>query len=184
MGFELRCVEPEQVEAAIAEAGETLALVQLTHVHYKTGRVYDMAGITAQAQAFGALTIWDLAHSAGALPVELNDCNADFAVGCGYKYLNGGPGAPAFVFVAKRHISAVRQPLPGWHGHARPFEFTQDYEPHPGIERMLTGTAPQLSLIALEEALKVYQPIDMMVLREKKSGVGRSIYCAGRSGNS
>ncbi len=172
MGFELRCVEPEQVEAAIAEAGETLALVQLTHVHYKTGRVYDMARITAQAQALGALTIWDLAHSAGALPVELNDCNADFAVGCGYKYLNGGPGAPAFVFVAKRHICAVRQPLPGWHGHARPFEFTQDYEPHPGIERMLTGTAPQLSLIALEEALKVYQSIDMMALREKNQALG------------
>ena len=172
MGFELRCVQPEDVDAAIAEAGEALALVQLTHVHYKTGRIYDMVGITAQAQALGGLAVWDLAHSAGALPVDLNGCNADFAVGCGYKYLNGGPGAPAFVFVAKRHISNVRQPLPGWHGHAQPFEFTQDYTPHPGIDRMLTGTAPQLSLISLEEALKVFDTIDMQTLRAKNQALG------------
>ena len=172
MGYELRCVEPREVDAAIAEAGEALALVQLTHVHYKSGRVYDMAGITAQAQALGGMVIWDLAHSAGALPVDLNGCNADFAVGCGYKYLNGGPGAPAYVFVARRHIGDVRQPLPGWHGHAQPFEFAQDYAPHPGIERMLTGTAPQLSLIALEAALKVFENVDMGALRAKNQALG------------
>ena len=103
MGCELRCVMPEEVEAAISAAGDNLAIVQLTHVHYKTGRIYDMQGITKKVQDLGGLVIWDLAHSAGCLPVQLNDCNADFAVGCGYKYLNGGPGAPAFVFVAPRH---------------------------------------------------------------------------------
>lgn len=172
MGCELRCVAPEDVEEAIAAAGDELAAVQLTHVHYKTGEIYDMAGITAQAQRLGGLAIWDLAHSAGALPVDLNGCNADFAVGCGYKYLNGGPGAPAFLFVAARHIAAMDQPLPGWHGHARPFGFEQDYAPAPGIERMLTGTAPQLSLIALEQALEVFADVDMGLLRRKNQTLG------------
>ncbi|WP_069300643.1 kynureninase [Neptunicoccus sediminis] len=172
MGCELRCVAPEEVEQAIAEAGESLAAVQLTHVHYKTGRIYDMKGITAQAQALGGLVIWDLAHSAGTLPVDLNGCNADFAVGCGYKYLNGGPGAPAFLFVATRHLSDMHQPLTGWHGHAKPFEFTQGYEPHAKIDRMLTGTASQLGLIALEEALGVFADVDMTALRKKNQQLG------------
>ncbi len=172
MGFELRCVAPEDVEQAIDAAGEALALVQLTHVHYKSGRVYDMAGITQRAQALGGLVIWDLAHSAGALPVELNACNADFAVGCGYKYLNGGPGAPAFVFVAQRHLAAMHQPLPGWHGHADPFGFTQDFKPHAGIDQMLTGTASQLATLALETALEVFKDVDMSVLRQKNMALG------------
>lgn len=172
MGCELRCVMPEEVEQAIEDAGENLAAVQLTHVHYKTGRVYDMAGITKRVQELGGLAIWDLAHSAGALPVDLNACNADFAIGCGYKYLNGGPGAPAFVFVAKRHIEAMNQPLPGWHGHAEPFAFTQTYKPHPGIDRMLTGTASQLATLALETALKVFEDVDMNVLRQKNMALG------------
>lgn len=169
---ELRCVEPDEIEAAIAEAGSDLALVQLTHVNYKTGRVYDMETITRQAQDLGGMAIWDLAHSAGALPVDLNGCNVDFAVGCGYKYLNGGPGAPAFVFVPERHIGSVRQPLPGWHGHARPFDFDHEYEPAPGIERMLTGTAPQLGLIALESALAVFDGVDMQAVRRKNQALG------------
>ena len=172
MGCELRCVMPEEVESAIDAAGDTLALVQLTHVHYKSGRIYDMAGITKQAQDLGALVIWDLAHSAGCLPVQLNACNADFAVGCGYKYLNGGPGAPAFVFVARRHFEAMNQPLRGWHGHAKPFAFTQEYEPHPTIDQMLTGTASQLATLALETAMEVFADVDMNVLRQKNMALG------------
>jgi len=172
MGCELRCVMPEDVEAAINAAGDNLALVQLTHVHYKTGSIYDMQDITKQTQDLGGLVIWDLAHSAGCLPVQLNDCNADFAVGCGYKYLNGGPGAPAFVFVARRHFEAMDQPLRGWHGHAEPFAFTQEYKPHPTIDQMLTGTASQLATLALETALKVFEDVDMNVLRQKNMALG------------
>lgn len=172
MGCELRCVLPEEVEQAITDAGDALALVQLTHIHYKSGRVYDMAGITKQAQDLGGLVIWDLAHSAGTYPVQLNGCNADFAVGCGYKYLNGGPGAPAFIFMARRHFDAMQQPLVGWHGHAQPFAFTQDYQPHPTIDRMLTGTASQLATLALEAALKVFEDVDMDVLRQKNQALG------------
>ncbi|MTH97521.1 kynureninase [Roseibium sp. RKSG952] len=172
MGCELRCVAPEDMEAVLAEVGEDLALLQLTHVHYKTGAIYDMAGLTRKAQALGGLVIWDLAHSAGALPVDLNGVNADFAVGCTYKYLNGGPGAPAFVFVAGRHLAGLEQPIAGWHGHAQPFVFTQDYAPHNGIEKMLAGTSPQLSLIALEEALTVFKGADMHQIRDKNRLLG------------
>ena len=171
-GAELRCVEPDEVEAAIEATGNDLALVQLTQVNYRTGRVYDMARVTRLAHQHGGLAVWDLSHSTGTLPVELNACRADFAVGCGYKYLNGGPGAPAFVFVAERHLAGLQQPLQGWHGHAQPFAFTQDYEPHAGIDRMLVGTAPQLSLIALEEALSVFEDVDMQALRAKGSALG------------
>ena len=172
LGAELRCVPPEEVDAAIGALGEQLAVVALTEVNYKTGRLHDMRGITAAAHAAGALAVWDLAHSAGTLPVQLNACDVDFAVGCGYKYLNGGPGAPAFVFVAARHQDGVRQPLTGWHGHAQPFAFRHDYEAHAGIDRMLVGTAPQLSLIALEEALTAFQGVDMRALRRKGSELG------------
>ncbi|WP_299030880.1 kynureninase [uncultured Sulfitobacter sp.] len=172
MGCELRCVIPEEVEQAIDEAGDNLALVQLTHIHYKSGRVYDMAGITKRTQDLGGLVIWDLAHSAGTYPVQLNGCNADFAVGCGYKYLNGGPGAPAFVFVARRHFETMNQPLVGWHGHAEPFAFTQEYKPHPTIDQMLTGTASQLATLALEAALEVFKDVDMNVLRQKNMALG------------
>ena len=172
LGAELRCVAPDEVEAAIAEIGARLAVVTLTEVNYKTGRLYDMAAITAAAHAAGALAVWDLCHSAGTLPVQLNACGADFAVGCGYKYLNGGPGAPAFVHVARRHQDALQQPLTGWHGHAQPFAFTPDWEAHAGIDRMLVGTAPQLGLIALEEALTVFQGVDLQQLRRKGSELG------------
>jgi kynureninase len=172
MGAQLRCVEAEAVEEAIAEAGDDLAVVTLTHVNYKTGRLHDMARITAAAQRAGGLACWDLAHSAGTLPVQLDACGADFAVGCGYKYLNGGPGAPAFVYVARRHLAALDQPIAGWHGHARPFDFTHDYEPHAGIDRMLAGTAPQLAMIALEEALAVFDGVDLQQLRRKGSDLG------------
>ena len=164
MKAELITVGPDAVLDAI---DERTAVVSLTHVNYKTGRVHDMAAITRKAHDAGALVIWDLCHTAGALPCDLNGCQADFAVGCGYKYLNGGPGAPAFVFVARRHQAALRQPLSGWHGHARPFDFDQAYVPAGGVDRMLVGTAPQLSLIALEEALKAFDGVDMAQLRIK-----------------
>lgn len=168
-GCELRCVDPDDVLAAI---DETVAIVSLTHVNYKTGKRYDMEAVTRRAHAVGALIVWDLCHTAGAMPVHLNACEADFAVGCGYKYLNGGPGAPAFVFVASRHLAAIRQPLTGWHGHAKPFEFTHDYAPHPAIDRMLTGTAPQLGVIALESALEAFDGVDLDTLREKSVALG------------
>ncbi len=172
MGAELRCVQPHEVMDAIAAAGDQLAVVTLTEVNYKTGLLYDMAAITAAAQAVGGLVAWDLAHSAGTLPVQLNACNADFAVGCGYKYLNGGPGAPAFVFAAQRHLASMHSPIAGWHGHAKPFEFAQGYEPHAGIDRMLVGTASQLGLIALEEALTVFEGVDLQQLRAKGMALG------------
>lgn len=136
---------------AMADAiDEDVALLMLTHVHYKTGAIFDMAALTAAAHAKGALVLWDLSHSGGALPVDLNSCNADFAVGCGYKYLNGGPGAPAYLFVAEHLQQAVEQPLTGWMGHAAPFAFSDDYTAAPGIGRMLCGTPPILGLSALE----------------------------------
>ena len=168
-GCELRCVDPDDVLAAI---DESVAIVSLTQVNYKTGKLYDMEAVTRRAHEAGALIVWDLCHSAGAMPVHLNGCEVDFAVGCGYKYLNGGPGAPAYVFVAARHLDAVRQPLTGWHGHAKPFDFTHDYAPHPSIDRMLTGTAPQLGVIALESALDAFDGVDLDALRAKSTALG------------
>jgi len=147
-GFELVLADsPESLPALL---DERCAVLMLTHVNYSNGRIHDMAALTQAAHAAGALTIWDLAHSAGALPLDLSGSGADFAIGCGYKYLNGGPGAPAFVWVAPRHAEAFWQPLAGWMGHAAPFEFTPGYRPAPGIRRYLCGTPPVLGLAALE----------------------------------
>jgi kynureninase len=165
---EFIAVEADQLLASITE---DVAIVSLTHVNYKSGKVYDIAAITKRAHDVGALIVWDLAHTAGAMPCELNGCKADFAVGCGYKYLNGGPGAPAFVFVAERHHAQMNQPLTGWHGHLKPFDFVHDYVPGHGMDKMLVGTAPQLGLIALEAALTAFDGVDMQVLREKSQGL-------------
>jgi kynureninase len=134
----------------IREVGEDTAVVLLTHTNYKTGFIYDMPAITAAAHENGALVLWDLSHSAGMMPLELGKLKADFAVGCGYKYLNGGPGAPAFVWVHPRHAERFRQPLSGWMGHATPFAFTPGYVPAAGIARYLCGTPPVIQMAALE----------------------------------
>jgi kynureninase len=147
--------------------GSDVALLLLTHVHYKTGAMFDMAALARAAHEAGALVLWDLSHSVGALPVELAQANADFAVGCGYKYLNGGPGAPAFAFAAKRHHAALDQPLSGWMGHARPFAFVDGYEPAPGVARLLCGTPPILSMAALEEGVDLVARMGVDRLRRK-----------------
>jgi kynureninase len=166
---ELKLVPGEEIIGAI---DESVAVVSLTHVNYKSGRIHDMAAVTAKAHAGGALMLWDLAHSAGALPVDLNAANADLAVGCGYKYLNGGPGAPAFLFVAERHQAAIRPPLAGWMGHAHPFTFDVGYEPAAGIARNLCGTPPVLSMSALDAALDVMLEADMSAIRAKSLALG------------
>lgn len=151
---------------------DDVAVVLLTHVHYKSGAMLDMASITAAAQAKGALVLWDLSHSVGAVPVELNGCNADLAVGCGYKYLNGGPGAPAFLYVAERHQAALRSPLSGWFGHAAPFDFGDDYAPADDIGRFQCGTPPILGIAALEEGIAQFDGVDRAALFAKGRALG------------
>ncbi|MET3661568.1 kynureninase [Aquamicrobium ahrensii] len=146
---------------------QTVAVVLLNHVNYKTGELRDMAALTKRIHAAGALAIWDLCHSAGALPVELDVANADFAVGCTYKYLNGGPGAPAFIYAARRHHENIVQPLSGWWGHARPFAMEHAYAGAPGIRRFQCGTQPILSMRALKGALDIWNAVDMQILRQK-----------------
>ena len=146
-GFELVLADESELPALM---DDSIALLMLTHVNYRTGAMHDMHAMTRAAHAAGALAVWDLAHSAGAVPVDLHAADADYAVGCGYKYLNGGPGAPAFVWVHPRHADRFLQPLSGWWGHAEPFAFTPDYRPAPGIARYLCGTQPVLSMVALE----------------------------------
>ena len=163
-GHELRLVAPDAIAGAITEE---VAVVMLTHVNYRTGRMYDMAVLTAAAQAKGALTIWDLAHSAGAVPVDLAAANADFALGCGYKFLNGGPGAPAFLYAAKRHHAAMQPVLTGWFGHAAPFAFEPSWRPADGIVKLAVGTPPILSLAALEAGVDVMLEASMSELRRK-----------------
>ena len=163
----VRVVEAGDLPAAI---DEEVICVSLTHVHYKSARRWPMARVTDQAHAKGALALWDLSHSAGALAVDLNGAGADLAVGCGYKYLNGGPGAPAFAFVAERHQAQIRSPLTGWMGHADPFAFVDDFAPAAGIRRQLCGTPPILSLAALEVGVDLMLRADMAAL-ERKGGV-------------
>ena len=194
-GFELKLVEADELANYLAydlandpadhlakPPDERLAVLMLTHVNYRTGGMHDMSAITRAAHAAGALMVWDLAHSAGAVPVSLkgdgsDQEGADFAVGCGYKYLNGGPGAPAFVWAHPRHtarmdLEQMRQPLSGWLGHAAPFEFTQDYRPAAGIQRFVCGTPPVLSMAALECGVDVFadaEPLGGMEALRRKS---------------
>ncbi|MFG1825362.1 kynureninase [Microbispora bryophytorum] len=145
--------------------GEDVALVLLSHVDYRTGEARDMAAVTELVQAAGALMVWDLCHSAGALPVRVGE--ADFAVGCTYKYLNGGPGAPAYLYVAPRHQDAVHNVLSGWHGHAAPFDFEPHYRPAPGVRRFATGSPPILSYAALNASLDIWERVDLDEVRAK-----------------
>jgi kynureninase len=163
-GAELRLAPPGGLEAALSD---DVAVVMLTHVCYRTGLRRDMAQITAAAHAAGALVIWDLSHSAGAMQVDLGAANADLAVGCGYKYLNGGPGAPAYLYVAERLQGELTQPLSGWMGHAAPFDFVDDYRPAVGIERFLSGTPPILSMLALECGVDVFAGVDLGLVEAK-----------------
>jgi len=165
----LKCVETEQIESTL---DDSVAVLMLTQVDFRSGSIHDMKKLTALAQSKGILTIWDLAHSAGAIPVELDNCKVDFAVGCGYKYFNGGPGAPAFIYVAKRHHKQFQQPLFGWMGHKKAFDFSTFYEPSDGIEQCLTGTPPILSLSTLNAALDVFDDINMHEVREKSIRLG------------
>ena len=167
-GCTLKLIEPHEVAASLTP---DVAVLMLTHVNYRTGALHDMAAVTAAAHAAGALVVWDLCHSAGAVPVDLSGAQADFAVGCGYKYLNGGPGAPAFVWVHPRHVARCWQPLAGWWGHAQPFAFTPDYQPAMDITRYQCGTQPIVSLSALDCALDVFAAAEklggMAALRAK-----------------
>jgi kynureninase len=163
-GFELRTVAPESVADAI---DDSVAVLMLTEVDYRTGRRHDMPALTARAHAAGALTVWDLAHSAGATDVQVGPGGADFAVGCTYKYLNSGPGGPAFIYVAPRHAETARPALSGWLGHAEPFAFDLDYQPGAGIERMRVGTPPVLQLAALDAALDVWDGVEIAELRAR-----------------
>ena len=163
-GHELKIVAPEEVASALTD---DVAVLMLTEVDYRSGRLHDMAALTSAAHAVGALAFWDLCHSAGAFPVDLNGCDADFAVGCGYKYLNGGPGAPSFLFVAERLQGELASPLTGWMGHAAPFAFADDYRPAEGIERFLAGTPPILSMLALECGVDLFADVDLREIEAK-----------------
>jgi kynureninase len=165
-GYELRLVDADHpLEQALGCADA--AVVVLSHVNYRTGAMHDMAAVTALAHEHGALIIWDLAHSAGAVPVDLRGADADFAVGCTYKYLNGGPGSPAFIWVSPQHQDRFWQPLSGWWGHDRPFAMTVEYQPARGIRRFLCGTPPVVSMALVECGLDAALQADMTAVRAK-----------------
>jgi kynureninase len=170
-GHEVRIVAPEAVADAL---DPSVAVLMLTEVDYRTGRLHDMADLTARAHAVGALAVWDLAHSAGAVAVDVRGAEADFAVGCTYKYLNGGPGAPAFSYLAPHMAGRARNPLQGWLGHAAPFAFTPDYEPAPGAAGMRIGTPPVIGLAALSAALDVWDAVDMGDLRARSIALSQA----------
>lgn len=170
LGLTVRRVDPLDIGSAL---DEDVAVVSFSHVDYRTGRAYDMSAITTAVHDAGALAVWDLSHSAGALQVALGECDVDFAVGCGYKYLGGGPGAPAYVMAARRHHATMRSPLAGWTGHARPFAMEGTYDPAPGIDRMRCGTPPMLSLLALEAALGAFDGLAMADVRARSLSLTR-----------
>lgn len=167
--LQLKLVEDGGIEDAL---DDSVAVLMLTHVNYRSGKIHDMQRLTRLAHEKGILVIWDLAHSAGAVPLALDDCKVDFAVGCGYKYLNGGPGTPAFIYAAQRHQDKIRQPISGWMGHAAPFAFDTRYRAAQGMRQFLAGTPPILSMGVLDAALDVFAGLDMQVLRNKSVQLG------------
>ena len=162
---EVRYFDQETDPASLAHDA---AVVVMSHIDYRYGRVRDMASVTKAIQAQGALVLWDLSHTTGAVHCDLSKSGVDMAVGCTYKYLNGGPGAPAFTWVAAEHLTNLRQPLAGWMGHASPFDFARDYIPAEGARRLVCGTPQVLSLAALDEALKLWEGIDLRALWQKR----------------
>ncbi len=162
--YEIKIVDPEKV---IETIDEDVAVVMLTQVDYRTSRLHDMKKVTEIAHKFGALTVWDLAHSAGVLPISLENTKADFAVGCTYKYLNGGPGSPAFIYVAPKYINEVEPALFGWHGHKSPFDFSLNYEASMGIDKMRIGSPSIISFSALRHSLDIWEGIDLIELRKR-----------------
>jgi len=172
LGNSVEIVFAEEEEGILAAIDDSVAVVCLTQVHYKSGRLLDMKKITEKTQACGAISIWDLCHSGGALPIDLNACNVDFAIGCTYKYYNGGPGSPAFVFCAKRHQGKALQPLTGWYSHAEPFAFERDYRPADNINQMLSGTQGIISLAVSEIGIDMIARADMQKLQEKSQQMG------------
>ena len=167
-GMTLVAVSADEIIAAISER---TAVVTATHVDYRSAKILDAPAITAAAHQNGALMVWDLAHTAGAVPFNASGLDIDFAVGCGYKYLNGGPGAPAFIYVAPRLLAESGQPLQGWWAHAAPFDFELGFRPAPGISRFLTGTTTVLSMKSLEAALEIFSEVSMADIRTKSMGL-------------
>jgi kynureninase len=165
---QLQMVDEQDIQQSLTKS---VAVLLLTHVNFRTGKLLDMEKLTQLAHDKGILVIWDLAHSAGALPVELDNCRVDFAVGCGYKYLNGGPGAPAFLYVAKRHHAAVKQPLSGWMGHAEPFSFDPEYRASANINQFQCGTPSVISMSALDAALDVWKNVEMSQVKTKSAAL-------------
>ncbi|MDE2922944.1 MAG: kynureninase [Acidobacteriota bacterium] len=168
-GASLRLTTPEDIESAF---GSDVAVATVSHVDFRTGRRRDLRALTAAAGACGVPVVWDLSHSAGAVGVGLNEDGVEYAVGCGYKYLNGGPGAPGFLYVARELQESLESPLTGWMGHASPFDFDTRYRPAPGMRRLLTGTPPILSLAALEDGLRTFEGVEMADLRRKSGALG------------
>jgi len=166
---ELRLAEPGEVDACI---DDDVAVVCLTHVNFRTGAMHDLPAVTERTHAVGAISVWDLSHSAGSVPIGLDAADVDLATGCGYKFLNGGPGAPSFFYVNRRLHDSWAQPLTGWLGHAAPFDFVPDYEPAPGIARGLCGTPPILSMASLDAALEIFDGVDMEQVRAKSMRLG------------
>ena len=175
-GASLKVVARGEIEAALSP---DVAVLMLTHVHYKTAERWDMARLTAAAHAAGAVVVWDLSHSAGAVEVDLAACDADLAVGCTYKYLNGGPGAPAYLYVARRWQERLASPLSGWMGHAEPFAFADGYVPAPGMKRWLAGTPPMLAMAALEAGLDVWSDVDCAAAWRKSGALWTIMAAAG-----
>ena len=175
-GHQVKTVAPEEVADHITE---DIAVLLLTEVDYRTGRLHDMKVLTAKAHEMGALVIWDLAHTAGATVVDLAGAHADFAIGCTYKYLNGGPGAPAFIYVAPRHIEAIQPALSGWLGHEAPFAFDLDYRAGDGIARMRVGTPPVLQMAALDAALDIWDQANIADVRAQIDRIDGSVHCRG-----